>query len=530
MIFIRKIRSLGPTSLMLALLLLPGCTAPAAPDLNVENHAISDPVFAAGYKHIYDKYIEPVDMGEVAMRGLSRISAIDSGLNVSRAAGKVRLIHGNAKVGDFTSPDATDINGWAAVTAEIITAGRGVSKPLSTKDDEAVYKAVFKGALKGLDGHSRYASAKAAGRNRAMRDGFGGIGIRLGFNDGEVKVVSVMEDTPAEDAGLKANDIITEIDGIPAKGLSQREVVAHLRGPIDTQVEVKVLRQGLAKALGISITRAHIVVPTIRYARKGSIAHIRLTSFNHDTAHSLIHAIEQAKDEIGAELKGIVLDMRNNPGGLLNQAVAVADVFLTGGRIVSTRGRHPDSMQVFDAGGDDLAVGIPLVVLVNGHSASAAEVAAAALQDQGRAILIGSNSFGKGTVQNITRLPNGGEMILTWSRLYTPSGYALHHLGVLPTICTSGDEQSVSGLIAKLRQGRLRIAAAVRTAWRTGAGIKDERLEKLRETCQANGDSSELDVKLAKRILESRQLYARALKLTETAQAPIKNHPLNSTH
>lgn len=517
--FIRKFRPLGPTSLVLALLLLPGCLAQIEHDRNGDNRNGTDQVFATGYKQIYHKYIEPLDMGEVALNGLETISGIDPDLNVSRAGGRVRLFHDGTMISEFTSPPATDFDGWALVTAKIISAGRGVSKPLRNKNNEEIYQAVFRGVLKGLDGHSRYASAESARQNRAMRDGFGGIGIRLRFGDGQVKVVSVMEDTPAEQAGLKANDVITEIDGLPTKGLSQKEVVARLRGPVESQVQVAVVRKGLAKALSVSITRARIVVPTIRYARKGAIAHIRVTGFNHDTAHSLTHAIKQAKTEIGAELKGIVLDMRDNPGGLLNQAVAVADVFLSRGRIVSTRGRHPDSMQIFDAGGDDLAVGIPLVVLVNGHSASAAEVAAAALQDQGRAILIGSNSFGKGTVQNITRLPNGGEIIITWSRLYTPSGYALHNLGVLPTICTSGEEQSVSGLIAKLRQGRLRVAAAVRAAWRTGVGIKDQRLEKLRKTCQANEDSTELDLKLAVRILENRQLYARALKLTETAEA-----------
>ncbi len=517
--FICKIRPLVPTSLVLLLLLLPGCLAQLEHTQYGDNRNVPDQVFTAGYKHIYDKYIEPQDMGEVALNGLKTFSDIDPSLKVSRAGGRVQLVHDGTLVSEFTSPHATDINGWALVTTEIITAGRGVSKTLRNKNNEEIYQAVFRGALKGLDGHSRYASAAAARQNRAMRDGFGGIGIRLRFGDGQVKVVSVMEDTPAEKAGLKANDVITEIDGLSTKGLSQQEVVARLRGPVESQVQVAVVRKGLANALSVSITRAHIVVPTIRYARKGAIAHIRVTGFNHDTAHSLAHTIKQAKAEIGAEFKGIILDMRDNPGGLLNQAVAVADVFLSRGRIVSTRGRHPDSMQIFDAGGDDLAVDIPLVVLVNGHSASAAEVAAAALQDQGRAILIGSNSFGKGTVQNISRLPNGGEIILTWSRLYTPSGYAIHNLGVLPTICTSGEEQSVSGLIAKLRQGRLRIAAAVRAAWRTGVGIKNERLEKLRKTCQANEDSTELDLKLAMRILESRQLYARALKLTETALA-----------
>lgn len=518
--FLCKTRSFHHASLVVVVAwLLTGCFAQIEHDQQGIRGNGSDPVFVAGYQNIYDKYIEPVDMGEVALNGLKTISDIDPDLNVSRAEGKVRLVNGNATVRELASPDATDVDGWASVTAEIITAGRRVSKPLNSKDNEDVYTTVFRGALKGLDGHSRYASADSARQNRAMRDGFGGIGIRLRFGDGQVKVVSVMEDTPAEEAGLKANDIITEIDGLSTEGLSQEEVVARLRGPVESQVQVAVVRKGLANALSMSITRAHIVVPTVRYVRKGSIAHIQVASFNHNTAHSVVHAIEQTREEIGADLKGIVLDLRNNPGGLLDQAVAVADAFLAEGRIVSTRGRHPDSMQVFDAGGNDLAAGIPLVVLINGHSASAAEVVAAALQDHRRAILIGSNSFGKGTVQNITRLPNDGEIILTWSRLYTPSGYALHNLGVLPTICTSGDQISVSGLIERLRQGRLRITAAVRAAWRTGSGIKDKRLDKLRESCQANEESTELDYLLAKRILENRQLYVRALKLTETAEA-----------
>jgi carboxyl-terminal processing protease len=266
----------------------------------------------------------------------------------------------------------------------------------------------------------------------------------------------------------------------------------------------------------VAVKRALIVVPTVSLEYSGPYAHIRIGGFNQKTVHGLVDALVAAKRRGRRKLRGIVLDLRNNPGGLLDQAVAVVDVFLTSGRIVSTTGRHPDSHQLFDASGRDLAANIPLVVLINGRSASAAEIVAAALQDRGRAVVVGTNSFGKGTVQNITRLPNDGELIITWSRLYAPSGYSLHGRGVLPTVCTADEELSTADIMARLRDGRLN-SAVLLASWRTATD--DQTVENLRQSCPGSERTPESDLELAAKILEDTPLFARALELSASALA-----------
>ena len=205
---------------------------------------------------------------------------------------------------------------------------------------------------------------------------------------------------------------------------------------------------------------------------EGGVVILKVRSFNQDTARSLGAKLEEHHARLGKGLRGLILDLRGNPGGLLKQSVKVADLFLAQGRIVSTRGRHPNSVQYYDAGGRDLMQGLPIVVLVDGKSASAAEIVAAALQDRGRGVVIGTTSFGKGTVQTVIRLPNDGEITLTWSRIMAPSGYRLHGLGVRPTICTSGADAADPGLIAQAVAAKAK-AARTLAAWRT-PGLKDE--------------------------------------------------------
>jgi carboxyl-terminal processing protease len=221
-------------------------------------------------------------------------------------------------------------------------------------------------------------------------------------------------------------------------------------------------------------------------------------------------------------LKGIVLDLRGNPGGLLDQAVAVADAFLRKGPIVSTRGRHPESVQRFSATGRDLANGMPMVVLINGRSASAAEIVAAALQDRGRAVLVGSNSYGKGTVQNITRLPNEGELILTWSRFYAPSGYALDSLGILPNICTSTLKAAPGPDLRQRMLESIGPATNVLIMWRTLTGHDKARRTALRGKCPKHSETPEIDIKIAREILEDRRLYARTLDMSAPRVAKEK--------
>ena len=349
-----------------------------------------------------------------------------------------------------------------------------------------------------------------ARENRASRDGFGGIGVRIRMVERGVKILSVMENTPAEDAGLKSEDIIVHIEAEPAAGLSQREVVRRLRGPIRTEVRLTVERGTQRENLRFTVTRTHIVPQTVNFRREGDFGYFRVSSFNQDTARTLRQKILSAKEQMRGALKGWIIDLRNNPGGLLDQAVAVSDLFVEGGRIVSTHGRHPDSHQYFDAESVAPVGVLPVVVLINGNSASASEIVAAALQDSGRAVVIGSSSFGKGTVQTVLRLPNEGELTLTWARFHAPSGYGLHRRGVMPDICTTtGSVSKASDVVARLRRGLLPIMHALRNK---NVHPDDEKaIMRLRASCPTREGEDEIDLEVARDLLSDPVLYARAI-------------------
>ena len=224
----------------------------------------------------------------------------------------------------------------------------------------------------------------------------------------------------------------------------------------------------------------------------------------------------EVEHDYGANLKGVILDLRDNPGGLLDQAVAVSDLFLSSGRIVSTEGRHPRSFQRYEAHGGDKLSGKPLVVMINGRSASSAEIVAAALQDLGRAVVVGTNSYGKGTVQSVFRLPNDGELTLTWSRFHAPSGYTLQDLGVLPNLCTSDARQTADAIARNLRDGRLQTAKTLE-AWRQEAQPNETRRQQLRASCPQNKDTDTdrvRETEVARRVLDDTLLYSQALKLS----------------
>jgi carboxyl-terminal processing protease len=374
---------------------------------------------------------------------------------------------------------------------------------------------MFSGVVGKLDQFSRYAGAQNARENRAARDGFGGIGVRISVEDDQVRVISVMHYTPAERMGLKTDDIITEIDGTSTKGLNQQEVVDRLRGPVDSTVDVTIKRAEESDLFVVAITRAHVVPETVNYRREGDVGYFRIYSFNSETAESLKRAVADAEQEIGPRLRGLIIDLRDNPGGLLNQSVAVSNLFLTEGRVVSTHGRHPDSHQYFEASGDDIVEGKPIVVLVDGNSASAAEIVAAALQDNRRAVVVGSNTYGKGTVQTVLPLPNQGEITLTWARFHAPSGYTLHHLGVLPSICTSV-YRSADEVMRDLSARRLPL---VPTDRRNAVKPDDTKgLDALRKTCPAREQENPIDLEVALRLVSAPEMFASAVHLAEPPQ------------
>src|ERR1700676_3083771 len=302
------------------------------------------------------------------------------------------------------------------------------------KDDTLVEGAI-NGMLTALDPHSNYLNSKNFNDMKVQTRGeFGGLGIEVSMENGLVKVVSPIDDTPAAHAGLKPNDLITHLDGSPVQGLSLPEAVEKMRGPVNSDINLTVRREG-QEPFDVKLTRAIIKIQSVRSHLEGNnIGYIRVTSFNEQTDVGLNNAMKNLKQQANNKLIGVILDLRNNPGGLLDQAVAVSDAFLEKGEIVSTRGRRADDAQRYNARQGDIATGLPVAVLINGGSASASEIVAGALQDHHRAILLGTKSFGKGSVQTIIPLAGHGAMRLTTARYYTPSGRSIQAMGIDPDI------------------------------------------------------------------------------------------------
>jgi carboxyl-terminal processing protease len=303
-------------------------------------------------------------------------------------------------------------------------------------DDKDLVENAINGMLTGLDPHSSYMNAKAFKDMQIQTKGeFGGLGIEVNEEKGLIKVVSPIDDTPAARGGIKPGDIITALDGKTVIGLSLNDAVDRMRGPPNSKIVLTIKRQNVEKPIEISLTRETIHLQVVKSRMEpDNIGYIRLSQFTEQADAGIKQAVHNLKQQNGGKLAGLVLDLRNNPGGLLDQAVAVSSDFVDQGEIVSTRARHPDDSQRWDAKGDDVLGGAPLVVLINGGSASASEIVSGALQDHHRAIVLGTRSFGKGSVQTVIPLPGNGAMRLTTARYYTPSGRSIQGLGIAPDV------------------------------------------------------------------------------------------------
>src|ERR1700749_3344677 len=313
-----------------------------------------------------------------------------------------------------------------------------VEKP----DDGKLVESAISGMLSGLDPHSSYMDAKSFRDMQVQTRGeFGGLGIEVTMEDGLIKAVSPIDDTPASKASILANDIITMLDDEQVQGLTLNQAVEKMRGPVNTKIRLKVLRKGVDNPMDITLMRDNIRVRSVRArVEDDDIAYIRITTFNEETTEGLKKEIATLQNQIGDKLKGYVIDLRNNPVGLLEEAVTVSDSFLERGEIVSTRGRNAEETQRRSAHPGDLTKGKPVIVLINGGSASASEIVAGALQDHKRATLVGTRSFGKGSVQTIIPLGSGnGALRLTTARYYTPSGKSIQAKGITPDIPVEQD-------------------------------------------------------------------------------------------
>ena len=338
--------------------------------------------------------------------------------------------------------------------------------------DDQLIEAAVNGMLSSLDPHSSYMNAKSFDEMKVQTQGaFGGLGIEVTMDGGLVKVVSPIDDTPAAKAGLQPGDLITHIDGEQVLGLTLADAVEKMRGQVGTPIKLTI-RRADREPFDVTLKREVIKIKSVRWRLEGKVGYIRISSFNEQTDTGLQEAIESLRKQAGGSLQGIVLDLRNNPGGLLSQAVAVSDAFLDKGEIVSTRARKTEDAQRFNAKPGDIAEGLPVVVLINGGSASASEIVAGALQDQGRAILLGTKSFGKGSVQTIMPLPGHGAMRLTTARYYTPSGRSIQAVGIEPDIVVEAAK------IETVAQGPQRREADLRGALDKGKNAPAEGADK----------------------------------------------------
>ena len=300
--------------------------------------------------------------------------------------------------------------------------------------DKDLIEAAINGMLQSLDPHSSYLNADSFTEMKIQTKGeFGGLGIEVTMENGLVKVVSPIDDTPAAKAGLQSGDYISHIDDEAVMGLTLSEAVDKMRGPINTELKITVIREG-QEAFDLNLKRAIIKVTSIKAKKEEDVAYIRITSFTQKTFKNLVKEYNKLSLEMKDNLKGLVLDLRNNPGGLLDQAVSVSDAFLERGEIVSTRGRDNKGEQRYNASKGDITNGLPIVVLINGGSASASEIVAGALQDHKRGILMGTQTFGKGSVQTIIPVTSKGAVRLTTARYFTPSGNSIQAKGISPDI------------------------------------------------------------------------------------------------
>ncbi len=503
---------------ILAALLLAGCATdgPSGVQSETYSEATARRVFENAYGHIQERYIERVAIAPLALNGMRGLLAAQNspGLHLNDQPETIAVMARGNMVARFQRPNAHDAEGWAEVTAGVVQSASAAEPQMAALAAEDIYQTVLDGVVEMLDPFSRYASARDAEQQRAAREGFDGLGISIRTENGVTHVVSVMVGTPAAAGGLLTGDQITHVDGEPLAGLEPNDVVDRLRGPVGSQVVLDMLRGTPPRPVQVQLRRAHVVPETVEARMEGDLAIFRISSFNRTTTHDLEREYGRlAQNRIG----GIIIDLRGNPGGLLDQAVLAADLFLDRGVVISTFGRHPAASSIFTADARQIGNGVPMVVLINGRSASAAELMAAALQDRGRATVIGTTTHGKGSVQNLARLPNGGELLITWSRMHAPSGYILDGLGVLPSICTANPAalDSTADVYASLEDYAVRAAR-----WHRYDHVDLPLAGILRTACPASMEQLDSDIALAKRLLHDPALYQHALRpVLESAAA-----------
>lgn len=456
-------------------------------------------------------HVRQIPIDTVAISGLNQLTAVDPHLRFSR--GRNGLV---GQVGSFAReyPVENPRNPveWARVSVLAIESAKSQSPNLARLPASNAYELMFKGYEANLDRFSRYLEPREVSKQDDRFLGFGGLGVTIDHETAGIRITSVRPRSPAERAGLLRGDLINGVNQTVFRPNDKPDARLNmLKGPIGSKVSINYIRRG--RQARASVIRDEVIAESVDYELKDLVAHIAITTFNRNTAKRVEESLRQAQVDAvrkGQSLRGVVLDVRDNGGGLRSAVVDVADIFLANSLITKTRGRVDRANKDFSTERPDVSRGLPLAVLINEGSASASELLAAGLQDNGRAIVIGSTSFGKGSVQSKLPLPNDGELALTTAEFFGPSGAPLHQYGVVPTICTSDNVASVSQVLNSIRSGHIRIAAAeARRAMLQNRGLG---LSTYRDNCPPSAAMPNRDFNIASALLSDQTLYTRVLR------------------
>jgi carboxyl-terminal processing protease len=505
-----------PALLLLACFILPGMLSqPAAASTGFDT-ATAASVWAAALNYIAPRSLEKLSIPQMTIWGLQGLTALDPDLNATLQDGQIRLYSPDQLLVAVAAPPPNDAIAWGHAAATAAAAGFAASPALQQAGTQGLISSFFDELFNHFDPYSRYEPPVQAAQDQLMITGIAGSGLTLGRQGNYVVIAGVAEDSPASEAGLSPGALVLAVNGQPTYPAELDKLNANLNGILGSTVTLRIEDPaGGAPAADVVLTRAYVPPQTVfpemftdNPAVQNFLA-LKITGFNKGTSDQFSAALVAGLGQTPAP-SGLVIDLRGNRGGVLRQAVLIADTLLPAGEIAAAAGRDPDADQKFAAEGSDITAGLPMVILVDGQTASAAEILAAALADNRRAVVVGSSTLGKGLVQAVTILPDGGELFITWSRVLAPRGWPLQTLGVIPQLCTSLGAQDLSAQLSALRAGK-NLMAPVDAAARAGrAPMSIDDILAIRNTCPAD-IGSDLDISAARFLMGSPAAYQAAL-------------------
>lgn len=500
----------------LALFLLSSCTP--RPSLTLTDTSDDDTraVVTQALNLLGNRYIDPLGPEQLTVKAIDGLERIDPEISVSITPDDLLARYGRKQVATLRLPDMEDdetsghihADVWGKLIMESVRTYRVYSPALRQASALEIQSRLISGAIDGLDPYSRYETPNRAETSRDRREGYIGIGVDLIAGNGYPVVKTIVENAPALKYGIHAGDQIISVDGTDLYNHSWRDVIDRLKGAPGSIAVLEINPTGSSLVRTLDVPRERIIARTVFAEIRNHVLIVEVRSFNNDTADEIEQAIADAKIWSSSPLVGVILDLRGNRGGILNQGVSVADAFLSNGPIGTTTTRVPAAKHIFTADARDFTNGLPLVVLINGRTASSAELVAASLQDRGRGVLVGSTSFGKGSVQAINDLKNQGTITFTWSRLVAPSGYTFDRIGLHPAICTSGiADQSPAELIDHVMRQKGELADILQ-AWRTVDFKNESERAALRKKCPPSYSTDKYDIDVALNILKDPVAYS----------------------